>query len=80
MFLVTKTGWAPVASELQSVVERTYDEYDSRYSELLTEQYKRVAEGFAETAAKMTQQATPAEIPQLATSQQESEDNSTAAD
>jgi phosphoglycolate phosphatase-like HAD superfamily hydrolase len=86
MFMVTKTGWAPVEPQLQTVVEQTYDEYDKQYSALLGEQYKRLAEAFKEVAEKATQQlptaATPQldESPQLQMPQQKLDDNKSAVE
>jgi len=79
MFMVTKTGWAPVAAELQAAVEQTYEEYDKRYSELLAEQYTRLAEAFKEVAEKAKQQLPAAEPPQLPMSDQRPDDKSAAA-
>jgi hypothetical protein len=39
MFIVNRTGWAPVAEELQASVERSYQEYENRHTELLSELY-----------------------------------------
>jgi hypothetical protein len=59
MFIVNKTGWAPVAAELQALIESSYQEYDKRHAELLSDQYTRLGEAFAEIAAKYAQQAQP---------------------
>jgi len=52
MFFVNKIGWSLLAPDLQSAIERSHEEYDKRHIELLDEQQKRLAEAFAEVAAK----------------------------
>jgi hypothetical protein len=52
MFIVNRTGWAPVAPELLSLVDGSYLEYEKRHTELLSEQFTRLGEAFAEIAAK----------------------------
>jgi hypothetical protein len=59
MFIVNKTGWAPVAAELHAIIESSYQEYDKRHAELLSDQYTHLGKAFAEIAAKYAQQAQP---------------------
>jgi hypothetical protein len=61
MFFVNRMGWAPVAPEMFSVVERSHQEYEKRQTELLSEQHTRLGEAFAELAAKAQPPITPNE-------------------
>lgn len=78
MFIVNRLGCAPVAPELFSVVEGSYQEYEKRHAELLSHQYTRLGEAFAEIAAKAQPpitsdaQAAPSATPEIEQSPKES--------
>jgi hypothetical protein len=64
MFIVNRTGWAPIAPELLSLVDQSYQDYEKRHTDLLSDQFTRLGAAFAEIAAKAQPPKPPSEHPE----------------